>query len=156
MTGKILIVDSVATNRIVLKVKLSAAFYHVLQAGSAQEAVTLAADTRPDLVLVAPLPDTGFADLLARLRALPGMASTPVIALLSQNEPAARVRRLSQGAADVIAKPMPEAVLLARLRSQLRHALRHDDLDLQPALAHALGFADAPAHFAEQTSRSRD
>ena len=38
MPGKILILDSVPTNRIVLKVKLSTAFYQVVLASSLQDA----------------------------------------------------------------------------------------------------------------------
>jgi two-component system cell cycle response regulator len=51
MSGKILIVDQLATNRIVLKVKLSATPYKVLQAATAQEALDIAARERPDLIL---------------------------------------------------------------------------------------------------------
>ena len=39
MTGNILIVDDVATNRIVLKVKLEAAFYTPLLAANGAEAL---------------------------------------------------------------------------------------------------------------------
>ena len=58
MYAKILIVDAIATNRIVLKVKLAAAQYYVMQASSVAEAVRLAAETPPDLVISAvALPD---------------------------------------------------------------------------------------------------
>lgn len=147
MTGKILIVDDVATNRIVLKVKFSAAFYHVLQAGSAQEAVATATTERPDIVLASAQPGSGFADLLRRLRAVPGMASTPVIALIAKADPDLRLKRLRQGATDVVTAPLPDTVLLARLRSHLRHAPRYEDLGLKPAMAEALGFAEAPTSY---------
>ena len=52
MTGKILIVDDVATNRIVLKVKLAAARYQTLQAGSGAEALRVIANETPDLILL--------------------------------------------------------------------------------------------------------
>ena len=44
MQGKILIVDGISTNRIVLKVKLTAAFYHVVQAGSLALALEIVAE----------------------------------------------------------------------------------------------------------------
>ncbi|MBC7179398.1 MAG: diguanylate cyclase response regulator, partial [Roseovarius sp.] len=50
MSGKILIVDDLATNRIVLKVKLCHAHYEVVQAASAKEALRLVAVERPDLI----------------------------------------------------------------------------------------------------------
>ena len=52
MAGKILIVDDVATNRIVLKVKLSGARYETVQAGTGQEALRLVTLELPDLVLL--------------------------------------------------------------------------------------------------------
>ena len=44
MQGKILIIDGISTNRIVLKVKLTAAFYHVVQAGSLALALEIVAE----------------------------------------------------------------------------------------------------------------
>jgi two-component system cell cycle response regulator len=44
MTGRILVVDDVATNRIVMKVKLAAACYAVDQADSGAEALRLRRD----------------------------------------------------------------------------------------------------------------
>ena len=48
MQGKILIVDPIATNRIVLKVKLVTAFYEVVQATTMSEALDLARTQVPD------------------------------------------------------------------------------------------------------------
>jgi len=52
MTGKILIVDDVATNRIVLKVKLSAAQYQTIMAEDGNQALALARRMQPDLILM--------------------------------------------------------------------------------------------------------
>jgi CheY-like chemotaxis protein len=52
MTGRILIVDDVATNRIVMKVKLVDACYTVDQADSGAAALRLVEETRPDLVIL--------------------------------------------------------------------------------------------------------
>jgi two-component system cell cycle response regulator len=51
MHGKILIVDPIAINRIVLKVKLSAAYYTVIQATSIAEARTALERSQPDVVI---------------------------------------------------------------------------------------------------------
>jgi two-component system cell cycle response regulator len=60
MSGKILIVDDIATNRIVLRVKLSSAFYTVIQASSEGEALKLAQADPPDLAIIsATLPEGG-------------------------------------------------------------------------------------------------
>ena len=47
MQGTILIIDGVSTNRIVLKVQLTAACFQVLQAGNLSAAMALM-DNRPD------------------------------------------------------------------------------------------------------------
>ena len=52
MTAKILIVDDVATNRIVLKVKLTEACYETIQAEDAASAIAATRRERPDAVLL--------------------------------------------------------------------------------------------------------
>ena len=52
MTGRILIVDTVPTNRIVMKVKMLAAQFAVDACGSCDEAEALIAKERPDLILI--------------------------------------------------------------------------------------------------------
>ena len=53
MLGTILIIDAVSTNRIMLKVQLSAAWYHVVQADRLQGLMPLVRRTRPDLIVTA-------------------------------------------------------------------------------------------------------
>ena len=52
MTGRILIVDTIPTNRIVLKVKMLAAQFAVDACASRQEAEEIIAKRRPDLMLI--------------------------------------------------------------------------------------------------------
>jgi CheY-like chemotaxis protein len=52
MTGRILIVDDVATNRIVMKVKLVDACYTVDQADSGAAALRPVDENRPDLIIL--------------------------------------------------------------------------------------------------------
>lgn len=147
MTGKILIVDAQATNRIVLKVKLSAAFYKVFQAGGGQEAVTVATRVKPDLLLVSgDLPDMRTEALIAALKRGPG-TPPPVVVMLPEEAAEKRIAALRAGAADVIAKPVEEGFVLARLRSILRQRHLDADFALQSDTAEALGFAEEPAAF---------
>ncbi|NIY98443.1 response regulator, partial [Salipiger sp. HF18] len=72
MTGRILIVDGVPTNRIVLRVRLSSAYYEVLQAGSGADALLSVRLQRPDLIIAAAdLPDMTGEGLCQQIRALP-------------------------------------------------------------------------------------
>ncbi|MGL4319684.1 MAG: diguanylate cyclase [Paracoccaceae bacterium] len=121
MSGRILIIDDVATNRIVLKVKLEAVFYTVLLAASGAEGLQMARTERPDLILLdLLLPDLSGRDVLAQLRADPNTAGTPVIILSSTHDPDARMAALAAGADDFLTKPLADTVLLARLRNLLR------------------------------------
>ncbi|WP_243405142.1 diguanylate cyclase [Pelagivirga sediminicola] len=148
MSGKIMIVDAVATNRIVLKVKLSAAHFEVTQASSGTDALQMARAGRPDLIIVgAALPDMESAGLIAALRAGAGTAVIPIVALLPDDTSQARVRALHAGADDVITQPVEERIMLARLRGLLRqhHALQ--DMRLNAGTDCAAGFGEAQGGF---------
>ncbi len=121
MTGRILIVDDVATNRIVLKVKLEAVFYTALLASSGVQALQIARSERPDLILLdLMLTDMDGSEVLAQLRADPATANIPVIILSSTHDAQARLTALAAGADDFLTKPVADTVLLARLRNLLR------------------------------------
>ena len=148
MSGKILIVDELATNRIVLKVKLSAAFYEVFQAGTGGEALKLATKHQPDLILASTdLSDIGSSEFIRALRGSEEIDPVPVVLVLTQNTPEARVAALRAGASEVMAKPVDESLLLARLRSLLRQRHMDQDLNINSGTACALGFAEAQQSF---------
>lgn len=141
--GSILIVDGIATNRVVLKVRLEAAFLHTLLAPDGATALRLAREHRPDLILLdRNLPDMPGLDLLHCLAGEEATRRIPVLFLATGAEDGLRQAALAAGAVDVLAKPVPDMLLMARLRNLLR--LREDlhgvDLPL-------FGMAEAPAGF---------
>lgn len=148
MTGRILIADGVPTNRIVLRVRLSSAYYEVAQAGSGAEALQVARRERPDLVIAATdLPDTDGETLCRKLRGTAGLSDTPVILLHPAPDRATRLRLLAAGADDVLARPVDELTLLARLRNLLRARHAEDELRLREDTRRALGLAEPPRAF---------
>lgn len=121
MTGRILIVDDVATNRIVLKARLSAAQHEVRLAADGQTALRMVRGDRPDLVLLdLDLPDISGLDVLAHLRADPANSDLPIVIHSADASPEQRLKALRAGADDILPKPADDRILLARLRALLR------------------------------------
>jgi two-component system cell cycle response regulator len=146
--GKILIVDGISTNRIVLKVKLTAAFYQVVQAGSLAEALDCIASDEPDLVLTAMnLPDGSAAELCAKLLETHKTAALPVLAVASSADPQKRLDTIHAGAFDVMNKPINETLLLGRVRNMIRAHRTLAKWQLRDDASCYLGLSEAPAEF---------
>ena len=144
MLGKILIVDDVATNRIVFKVKLAAAGYTAVMASGGIEALKLARSERPDIILLDLfLQDMTGIDVLQALKASPLTARIPVVMVSSDADTGHRIESLKHGAVDFMARPIDDQRLLARLRGILRSRdAMSPENDLQ-----ALGLAEPAAGF---------
>lgn len=148
MPGKILIVDPVSTNRIVLKVKLSAASYVVAQAATGAEALEAIRAEQPDLILCTdPLTDMTGEAFATSLRADPSGKSVPLVVIPPENAPAARLALLQAGADDILPRPLHGTLLLARLRSLLRLSETTDELSLREDASRALGLCEPAEPF---------
>lgn len=149
MGGKILIADDVATNRIVLKVKLAAAYYETLQAASGLETIALARTERPDLILLdVEMPDLSGIEVCRRLKADPATSDIPVVMVTAFRDMERKMAALEAGADEVFWKPLDEVVLLARLRSILRARETAQELWLRQSTYRDLGFAEPAEGFA--------
>ena len=143
MTGKILIVDDVATNRIVLKVKLSAAQYQTIMAEDGNQALALARRMQPDLILMDVLmPGRSGLDVCAKLKSDPATAGIKIILITALDDNDSRMAGLDAGADDFLSRPVDEAALLARVRSLLRARDQERELHLREATFAELGFPD--------------
>ncbi len=148
MTGRILIVDGLPTNRIVLQVNLAAAYYEVALAESASVALRMIGKSMPDAVLVSmDLPDLSGPALCARIKANPLWGDMPVILVHGEDETEARLAALSAGADDILTRPIDKLVLLARLRSLLRARDAEAELRLRDDTHRAFGLAEEAAGF---------
>ena len=148
MVGKILIVDGVATNRIIFKVALAEAFYHPVLAADGESCLHVARDASPDLILLdLVLPDQSGVSLIRQLRADPVTRDIPILALAATNDEDLCLAALQAGADDVLAKAIDHASLLARVRNLLRGRDGFEGLAPSIAGADLFGFADAPAAF---------
>ncbi len=130
MVGKILIVDDVAANRIVMKVKLEAAGYIPVVAANGAACLSICARDAPNVILMdLTLPDMAGIDLLRRLRADPATRAVPVIMLTANQSADVRVQAFRAGVDDFFCKPLDDQTLLARIRHFMRARNQIDGFD---------------------------
>jgi DNA-binding response OmpR family regulator len=116
----ILVVDDEQTLRDMLEYNLRREGYRVLTAGDGAEALRLAFDERPDLlVLDIMLPGMSGFDVC---RAVRRQLTVPILMLSAREEEIDKVLGLELGADDYLTKPFSLRELLARLRAMLRRA----------------------------------
>lgn len=101
-----------------LRITLAAHGYEVVSAPDGAAAVTLAAQSHPDLVLL----DLGMPHLdgVRVIEALRGWTAAPIIVVSGRTGSADKVEALDAGADDYVTKPFQVDELLARLRALLR------------------------------------
>jgi len=97
--------------------------YHVSVAGDGEEALLLAAERTPDLILMDwMLPKLSGVEACRRLRRREATRSVPVIMLTARGEETDRITGLDYGADDYMVKPFSIPELFARTRALLRRA----------------------------------
>mgnify|MGYP000052716217 CR=1 FL=1 len=154
MQGTVLILDGVATSRIMLRVQLSAAYYRVVQATALAGVAELVRRTRPDVIACAMnLPDGDAITLRQRLRHDPDLDAIPVIAITEENDRHARIRALEAGIDDVISRPLDDPLLMARVRNLVRSRNNAEVQVLREATGHPLGFSEPAQLFAPPQAR---
>ena len=120
----VLVVDDDPALRRMLRTSLGAEGWRVLEAANGHGAITEAARSAPDVVLLdLGLPDLDGMEVLRRLRAA---SAVPVVVLTVRDDEASKVTALDSGADDYVSKPFGIAELTARLRAALRHRLQQD------------------------------
>ena len=120
MPARILVVDDETAVTDLLAYNLRKAGYETLLAADGREALRLARQSNPDLILLdLMLPEVDGLDVCRELRKTSEM---PVIMLTARGEEIDRVVGLELGADDYICKPFSMRELLARIKAVLRRA----------------------------------
>lgn len=118
MPGKILVVDDERPIADILKFNLEKEGYEVVCAFDGGEAVRLAFEEEPDLILLdLMLPVKDGMDVCREVRA---RLSTPIIMLTAKDSEIDKVLGLELGADDYVTKPFGARELLARVKAHLR------------------------------------
>jgi len=125
-----------------LRYNLEREGYRVLEARDGEEALLVASEQKPDVVLLDwMLPQLSGIEVCRRLRNRHETRNVPIVMLTARGEETDRVRGLDTGADDYITKPFSMTELLARLRAVMRRirpglaedVIRIGDLELDRA-----------------------
>jgi two-component system cell cycle response regulator len=143
MSGRVLVVDDVATNRLLLRAKLSAAYYDVVVAENGTQALEMARSEQPDMIMLdVMMPDMDGFSVCEILKANEETAHIPVIMVTALDTPEERVRGLEAGADDFLSKPFNDLALFARVRNLMRMKMMFDELRLRDMTSRELGLTD--------------
>jgi DNA-binding response OmpR family regulator len=137
MTHRILVVDDEPAVTDLLAYNLRKAHYEVLVANDGLEALRLASEASPDLILLdLMIPKVDGLDVCRELRKTSGV---PIIMITARGEEIDRVVGLELGADDYVTKPFSVRELMARIKAVLRRA-QSDDKERAPStLLHGPG-----------------
>ncbi|WP_345751328.1 response regulator transcription factor [Microbacterium rhizophilus] len=118
---KILIADDDPQLVRAMRITLAAHGYDVVSAADGAEAITVAAQAKPDVVLL----DLGMPRLdgVAVIEALRGWTDVPIVVVSGRTGSGDKVDALDAGADDYVTKPFQIDELLARLRALARRSL---------------------------------
>ncbi len=140
MSGRILIIDDIPTNRALLKAKLTSAFFEVETADRAADVVNLAQELQPDLILLDVTDcEDGSLGICRLLKSGSDTAHIPVVVITEANATAIRVAALEAGADDFLCKPFDTLTVVARVRSLMRVKLMIDEMRLRDDTSRELG-----------------
>lgn len=117
----ILVVDDDATNVMVLESMLKKEGYRTLRAADGRQAVEMAKDQRPHLILLdIMMPEIDGFQACRTLQQESATTDIPVIFLSALDEVDSKVKAFDIGAVDYVGKPFHKAEVLARVRLHLK------------------------------------
>jgi len=130
----ILIVDDHEANRDILRMRLTTHGYELSEAVDGEEALAVARERHPDLILLdVMMPKLDGIEVCRRLKSDAALPFIPIILLTAKADTKDVVAGLDAGADEYLFKPIDQAALVARVRSVLRIKELHDQVQAQAA-----------------------
>ena len=150
---RILLADDDDQLQRALRITLTARGYEVVSAHDGAEAIDLAANGHPDLILLdLGMPEVDGVDVIRAVRA---WSNVPIVVLSGRADSSEKVDALDAGADDYVTKPFAMDELLARIRARARAVsgevtdaatVRIGDLTVDLAAKTIRGDADGAAY----------
>ena len=104
---KILIVDDLSTERLLMRSILEPRGFQILEASDGEQALALCEQERPNLVMLdIVLPKMDGFQICRRIKRTPELSGTPVILVSSKTQESDRFWGMKQGASDYLNKPL--------------------------------------------------
>lgn len=145
MSARILIVDDVPANTRLLEARLLAEYYQTATARDGFEALAVAAEWQPDLILLdVMMPGMDGFECCRRLKADTGTRHIPIVMVTALGQPSERLQGLEAGADDFLTKPVESETLMARVRSLVRLKRLLDEWHARGETARALRLGTDP------------
>jgi len=138
----ILVVEDESALVTLLRYNLEREGFRVAEARDGEEALLMAREQKPDLVLLDwMLPLLSGLEVCRQLRRMAETRGVPIIMLTARGEEGDKLRGLDSGADDYVTKPFSPSELIARIRAALRRSrptsngesLQFDDLTMDLA-----------------------
>ena len=131
---RILIVDDNETNRDILRTRLGPQGYELIEAGDGEEALSMARQGHPDLILLdVMMPKIDGIGVCRQLKSDPDLPFMPIVLVTAKADSKDVVAGLEAGADEYLTKPVDQAALVARVKSMLRVKELTDQVSAQAA-----------------------
>ena len=131
---RILIVDDNPMNVDILQTRLAAHGYETVTAGDGEEALVIAREKQPDLILLdIMMPKMDGMEVCRQLKRDPTLPFMPIILVTARSESKDIVAGLEAGGDEYLTKPVDQAALVARVKSMLRMKALYDQVQEQTA-----------------------
>lgn len=147
MSGRILIADDLATNRIVLKVKFTVSGYDVIQVERIDDVLETARRAQPDLIILGRGQSGQSLTICSALKKDANLHTIPVILFADKDSHHTRIAALQAGADDVYSTDVKESTLSAMVRNLIRMRGTYDEIMRHRDISAEFGCAEDAVNF---------